>query len=131
MTRERIPDGPVLQRAYGVLDKYKISRTFFVKTDQTKCETEAAPEEAVDAPDTGYDIVVDDDTVAQELYDNQSYGDQLQTIGYYRQNEANKTTNSTNKMQEKNDQTLVVKTPLPLIEFKASLNNATDEKPVN
>lgn len=38
--RERIPDGPVLQTAYGILDKYKISRTFFVKTDQTNCETE-------------------------------------------------------------------------------------------
>lgn len=25
LTRERIPDGPVLQAAYGVLDKYKIS----------------------------------------------------------------------------------------------------------
>lgn len=38
--RDRVPDGPVLQQAYGVLDKYKISRTFFVKTDQTDCEVE-------------------------------------------------------------------------------------------
>ncbi|XP_029162001.1 LOW QUALITY PROTEIN: uncharacterized protein LOC114933539 [Nylanderia fulva] len=37
MTRERIPSGEVLQKAYGVLDKYKISKTFFVKTDQADC----------------------------------------------------------------------------------------------
>ncbi|XP_072742448.1 apolipoprotein D-like [Anoplolepis gracilipes] len=37
MTRERIPPGEVLQKAYGVLDKYKISKTFFVKTDQADC----------------------------------------------------------------------------------------------
>lgn len=38
LARERIPDGNVLQAAYGILDKYKISRTFFVKTDQADCE---------------------------------------------------------------------------------------------
>ncbi|KYQ55590.1 Apolipoprotein D [Trachymyrmex zeteki] len=37
MTRERVPSGKVLQKAYGVLDKYKISKTFFVKTDQAEC----------------------------------------------------------------------------------------------
>lgn len=37
MTRERLAPGTVLQNAYGVLDKYKISRTFFVKTDQADC----------------------------------------------------------------------------------------------
>lgn len=37
MTREQIPPGEVLQKAYGVLDKYKISKTFFVKTDHTDC----------------------------------------------------------------------------------------------
>lgn len=37
MTRERLPAGTVLQKAYGVLDKYKISRAFFVKTDQETC----------------------------------------------------------------------------------------------
>ncbi|XP_075210896.1 apolipoprotein D-like isoform X2 [Lycorma delicatula] len=37
MTRERLAPGTVLQKAYGVLDKYKISRTFFVKTDQADC----------------------------------------------------------------------------------------------
>lgn len=37
MTRQRIPSGEVLQKAYGVLDKYKISKTFFVKTDQADC----------------------------------------------------------------------------------------------
>lgn len=37
MTRDRNPSVAVMQRAYGVLDKYKISRTFFLKTDQKDC----------------------------------------------------------------------------------------------
>lgn len=40
MSRERVPRGEVLQAAYGVLDKFKLNRTFFVKTQQTDCETE-------------------------------------------------------------------------------------------
>lgn len=40
--------GPGMQRAYGVLDKFKVSRTFFIKTDQTSCETLADQEEAID-----------------------------------------------------------------------------------
>ncbi|XP_076303411.1 apolipoprotein D-like [Lasioglossum baleicum] len=50
MTRERIAPGPTVQKAYSVLDKYKISRTFFVKTDQDDCAyldvTASKPEEA-------------------------------------------------------------------------------------
>lgn len=46
MTRERLAPGTVLQMAYGVLDKYKVSRTFFVKTDQADC---AIAEAAADA----------------------------------------------------------------------------------
>jgi len=42
MTRERLPNGEILQRAYGVLDKFKISRTFFVKTDQEGCAVAAS-----------------------------------------------------------------------------------------
>lgn len=42
MTRDRIPDSTTLQKAYGVLDKYKISRTFFVKTDQEGCAIAAS-----------------------------------------------------------------------------------------
>lgn len=48
MMRERRPPGPVLQRAYGVLDKYQISRTFFLKTDQNNCETVPPAQEAYD-----------------------------------------------------------------------------------
>ena len=44
MTREKLAPGTVLQKAYGILDKYKLSRTFFVKTDQNSCEiAEAQP----------------------------------------------------------------------------------------
>lgn len=42
MTRDRIPDSTTLQKAYGVLDRYKISRTFFVKTDQEGCAIAAS-----------------------------------------------------------------------------------------
>ncbi|CAH0562310.1 unnamed protein product [Brassicogethes aeneus] len=42
MTRERLAPGPVLQKAYGVLDKFKISRTFFVRTDQEGCAIAAS-----------------------------------------------------------------------------------------
>lgn len=48
MSRDRIPRGEILQAAYGVLDKYKMNRSFFVKTEQTNCETLAPPVEAVD-----------------------------------------------------------------------------------
>lgn len=48
MARERIPRGEVLQAAYGVLDKYKMNRSFFVKTEQTNCETLPPPIEAID-----------------------------------------------------------------------------------
>lgn len=42
MTRERLPSGTTLQKAYGILDKFKISRTFFVKTDQEGCAIAAS-----------------------------------------------------------------------------------------
>ncbi|XP_053662479.1 lopap-like [Anopheles marshallii] len=48
MARERLPGGPILQRAYGVLDKYKISRTFFLRTIQEDCVTLPPPEPAID-----------------------------------------------------------------------------------
>lgn len=52
MARDRVPSGPILQRAYGVLDKYQISRTFFIKTDQKDCETREPAEEAYDVATT-------------------------------------------------------------------------------
>lgn len=48
MTRKRMESGPGLQRAYGVLDKFKVSRTFFIKTEQSACETLPDQEEAID-----------------------------------------------------------------------------------
>lgn len=48
MTRERLPAGPVLQRAYGVLDRFGIRRSFFIETDQQNCDPMAAPLEAYD-----------------------------------------------------------------------------------
>ncbi|XP_052748798.1 uncharacterized protein LOC113518406 [Galleria mellonella] len=37
LTRDRLASSTVMQRAYAVLDKYKISRAFFVKTSQADC----------------------------------------------------------------------------------------------
>lgn len=37
LTRERLAPIAVMQAAYGVLDRFKISRTFFVKTNQADC----------------------------------------------------------------------------------------------
>ncbi|XP_053695677.1 apolipoprotein D-like [Sabethes cyaneus] len=48
LARERLPPGPILQRAYGVLDKYRINRTFFVKTIQEDCVIRPPPEPAID-----------------------------------------------------------------------------------
>lgn len=48
MARDRVPRGEVLQAAYGVLDKHKMNRSFFVKTEQTNCETLPPPLEAAD-----------------------------------------------------------------------------------
>ncbi|XP_054269161.1 apolipoprotein D-like [Macrosteles quadrilineatus] len=50
MTRERNPSVTTLQKAYAVLDKYKIGRTFFVKTDQTECHI-AEPADAENSVD--------------------------------------------------------------------------------
>ncbi|XP_055600802.1 apolipoprotein D-like [Uranotaenia lowii] len=55
LARTRLPEGPILQRAYGVLDKYRINRTFFVKTIQEDCVIRAPPQPAIDpteAPDS-------------------------------------------------------------------------------
>lgn len=38
MTRQRVPNSSMLQRAYGILDTFKINRAFFVKTDQSECQ---------------------------------------------------------------------------------------------
>lgn len=48
MGRERRPGGNVLQKIYGVLDKFRINRTFFVETEQKDCETLPPPVEAID-----------------------------------------------------------------------------------
>lgn len=48
MSRQRIPRGEILQAAYGVLDKYKMNRSFFVKSDQDDCEILPPIQEAID-----------------------------------------------------------------------------------
>lgn len=65
MSRERNPSGEVLQAAYGVLDKFKMNRSFFVKTDQEKCETLAPPEEAEDPLNAKENLPVTDETILE------------------------------------------------------------------
>ncbi|XP_019931635.2 apolipoprotein D [Aedes albopictus] len=48
LARERLPPGPILQRAYGVLDKYRINRSFFVRTHQEDCVVRPPPQPAID-----------------------------------------------------------------------------------
>lgn len=68
-----------------------------MNTDQSDCETKGAAEEADDeTPNSNYDIVVDDDTVADELFVNH-YGNipvNYDNNIYYRQNVQNATVNA-------------------------------------
>lgn len=67
-TRERSAPGVVLQSAYGVLDRYRISRTFFVKTDQKDCDTLPPPTEAEQTrTDNAEENIVKEDTVKTKL----------------------------------------------------------------
>jgi apolipoprotein D and lipocalin family protein len=51
LTRDRLAPGLVLQMAYGVLDKFKISRAFFVRTNQEEVgEKNVQGKNAVDSP---------------------------------------------------------------------------------
>lgn len=45
MSRKRVPEGKIIQKAYGVLDKYQIQRTGFAKIDQKECTTDPVVEE--------------------------------------------------------------------------------------
>ncbi|GBP13264.1 Apolipoprotein D [Eumeta japonica] len=45
LTRERLAPPSVMQSAYGVLDKFKLSRTFFLKTNQEDCNVLPSPVE--------------------------------------------------------------------------------------
>lgn len=71
MARDRIPRGEVLQAAYGVLDKYKMNRAFFIQTEQNTCETLPPPVEAVDEgakkSETESEVPAVDETELEEI----------------------------------------------------------------
>lgn len=83
MARERIPNGEVLQAAYGVFDKHKMNRTFFVKTEQTDCETLPPPIEAID-PTTEATITEEKEDSENETDSDENYEisieDELTTV---------------------------------------------------
>ncbi|XP_058449438.1 apolipoprotein D-like [Malaya genurostris] len=53
MTRERVPQAKTMFRAYEVLNKFGISRTFFVKTNQVDCIIVPSNIDALDATRSG------------------------------------------------------------------------------
>lgn len=67
MTRQRLPPGTILRRAYDVLDKFKINRAFFVKTDQVDCQiAEPATENEVNKQGADAGKVDEDKTKEKE-----------------------------------------------------------------
>ncbi|XP_026684260.1 uncharacterized protein LOC103515899, partial [Diaphorina citri] len=67
LTREKLPSGTALQKAYGVLDKYKLSRYFFSKTDQNDCYIAEAANENNAVDSDGNDAV---EQTADGVYKN-------------------------------------------------------------
>lgn len=74
MARDRVPRGEVLQAAYGVFDKYKMNRSFFVKTEQSNCETLPPPVEAVDPTEATNEKPVEEKPDEDEADENDPEG---------------------------------------------------------
>lgn len=79
LTRDKLAPGTVLQKAYGVLDKFKLSRTFFVKTDQNSCEIAEAADNSADNQ-AGHNATPNGNKKPQKQKVGQKKGDQ-QTTG--------------------------------------------------
>lgn len=67
MTRERIAPTAVMQSAYGVLDKYRISRAFFVRTNQADCNILPDVIEPIESKSAAVDAVVAKDAIVNEV----------------------------------------------------------------
>ncbi|XP_026732157.1 apolipoprotein D-like [Trichoplusia ni] len=59
LSRDRLPSLAVMQNAYAVLDRYKISRTFFLKTNQADCTVLPEPAAASELGAKSSDVPVD------------------------------------------------------------------------
>ncbi|CAK1544466.1 unnamed protein product [Leptosia nina] len=57
LTRDRLPTPAIMMNAYAVLDRFKITRTFFVKTNQADCNI--LPQPAAAPLDLKIDVIVD------------------------------------------------------------------------
>ncbi|KAK0171216.1 hypothetical protein PV328_008967 [Microctonus aethiopoides] len=53
MTRNRLPSSETLQKAYAVLDAYKISKSYMITTDQTECKYTGVEDAGVTLAETG------------------------------------------------------------------------------
>lgn len=58
LSRDRLPSLAVMQNAYAVLDRYKISRTFFLKTNQADCTVLPEPAAASELDAKSTDVPV-------------------------------------------------------------------------
>ncbi|CAD0194610.1 unnamed protein product [Chrysodeixis includens] len=58
LSRDRLPSLAVMQNAYAVLDRYKISRTFFLKTNQADCTVLPEPAAASELGAKSADVPV-------------------------------------------------------------------------
>nr|XP_021200366.2 apolipoprotein D isoform X2 [Helicoverpa armigera] len=58
LSRDRLPSLAVMQNAYAVLDRYKISRTFFLKTNQADCTVLPEPAAASELDAKSADVPV-------------------------------------------------------------------------
>lgn len=65
LTRERLATPIVMQKAYTVLERYRISRTFFVKTNQADCYIIPSP--VADPLDIKNDVIIDAKNVPIEV----------------------------------------------------------------
>ncbi|KAI8438143.1 hypothetical protein MSG28_010769 [Choristoneura fumiferana] len=57
LTRDRLANMQIMQAAYGVLDRFKISRAFFVKTNQADCNVLPTPAADPIAKSADIDVV--------------------------------------------------------------------------
>lgn len=60
LTRERLAPPMVMQSAYAVLERFKISRTFFVKTNQADCSILPNPAaDPMEMKNNAIEVIVD------------------------------------------------------------------------
>ncbi|CAG9759440.1 unnamed protein product [Ceutorhynchus assimilis] len=139
MTRERIPDAQTLQKAYGVLDRYKINRSFFVKTDQEGCAIAASDLNAalgIASTSTNVEQTAAIDSTSSQRESVDFKAQPIATIFF---NKAADEYSSSNKKEIVADKEVIlpIKTDIELLpettslKYSKELVNKVEEKPSN